>query len=385
METSHLDLSSSLLFIFVGLMLTLILIYSMLRYRLVWLPNSVLVIVIGLVVGAIVRYFFSSSPQGINGVFFIEPEGFFMVMLPPVIVDAGLTLNKRYFFQNMVPILLLSVLGTLISTFVIGLGLWGCFGGFSDMSLLQALMYGALISAVDPVATLAIFHQLDVSYTLHMLVFGESVLNDAASLVLYQTLEAFEETSATVGSIFANIGIFVLILIGSMLTGAVCGVLSALFFKKIDVNNFPSLEMSIYFVMSYIPYLIAESSGMSGIIALLFYGIVCSHYTFFCISPTSQFSTPHMFRMLAYIAETMIFLYLGVAAFVYPQDFSITFTASALVRKFSLQCSCGILPDNGFVILIGIVQFWCLVGRALNIFPLCFITNVFHAGEIFFL
>jgi len=40
-------------------------------------------------------------------------------MLPPVIVDAGLTLNKRYFFQNMVPILLLSVLGTLISTFVI--------------------------------------------------------------------------------------------------------------------------------------------------------------------------------------------------------------------------------------------------------------------------
>jgi len=209
---------------------------------------------------------------------------------------------------------------------------------------------------VDPVATLAIFHQLDVNYTLHMLVFGESVLNDAASLVLYQTLEAFEETSATVGSIFANIGIFVLILIGSMLTGAVCGVLSALFFKKIDVNNFPSLEMSIYFVMSYIPYLIAESSGMSGIIALLFYGIVCSHYTFFCISPTSQFSTPHMFRMLAYIAETMIFLYLGVAAFVYPQDFSILFTVSAL--------------------------FWCLVGRALNIFPLCFITNVFHAGEI---
>ncbi len=44
--------------------------------------------------------------------------------------------------------------------------------------------FGALISAVDPVATLAIFHALDVNPTLNMLVFGESVLNDAVSIVM---------------------------------------------------------------------------------------------------------------------------------------------------------------------------------------------------------
>ena len=44
--------------------------------------------------------------------------------------------------------------------------------------------FGSLISAVDPVATLAIFHALHVDPTLNMLVFGESVLNDAVSIVL---------------------------------------------------------------------------------------------------------------------------------------------------------------------------------------------------------
>ena len=50
----------------------------------------------------------------------------------------------------------------------------------------SSLVFGSLISAVDPVATLAIFNALDVDATLHMLVFGESVLNDAVAVVLYR-------------------------------------------------------------------------------------------------------------------------------------------------------------------------------------------------------
>ena len=53
-----------------------------------------------------------------------------------------------------------------------------------QFSLVESFAFGSLISAVDPVATLAIFAALDVEPTLYMLVFGESVLNDAVAIVL---------------------------------------------------------------------------------------------------------------------------------------------------------------------------------------------------------
>ena len=69
----------------------------------------------------------------------------------------------------------------------------GSVGISYPLTLLDALVFGALISATDPVATLAIFHALDVDQTLYMLVFGESVLNDAVAVVLFRTLMTFYE------------------------------------------------------------------------------------------------------------------------------------------------------------------------------------------------
>ena len=90
-------------------------------------------------------------------------------------------------------ILVFAVIGTLISTIVVGFGAYGLgtVGISYPLTLLDALTFGALISATDPVATLAIFHAVDVDATLYMLVFGESVLNDAVAVVLYRTLMTF--------------------------------------------------------------------------------------------------------------------------------------------------------------------------------------------------
>lgn len=79
-----------------------------------------------------------------------------------------------------------AVLGTAVSTFIVGGGLFALskLDVIYQLNFVQSFTFGALISAVDPVATLAIFHALDVSPTLNMLVFGESVLNDAVSIVM---------------------------------------------------------------------------------------------------------------------------------------------------------------------------------------------------------
>lgn len=85
-----------------------------------------------------------------------------------------------------------AVVGTLISAFSIGGIVYGLAKAgvipVDNVNPLQSLMFGALISAVDPVATLSIMGhpEINCDKLLYSLVFGESVLNDAVSIVLFE-------------------------------------------------------------------------------------------------------------------------------------------------------------------------------------------------------
>lgn len=194
-----------------------------------------------------------------------------------------------------------------------------------------SLVFGALISAVDPVATLAIFSALDVEPTLHMLVFGESVLNDAVAVVLYRTLLNFiqaEFTPQLVGLAFLQ---FFTSFFGSALLGIAFSLVSALVLKHVNFRRYSSLEIAVVIVFAYAPYLMAEAVGLSGIMAILFAGIGMSHYTFFNLSPISQITTEKVFRSLAFLAETSVFAYLGLAVPSYEHVFNISLVSVTLV------------------------------------------------------
>lgn len=128
-----------------------------------------------------------------------DPEKFFFILLPPIIFEAAYSLNIKGFLSNFWTITLYSVLGTIISTFVIGylvflLGL----SGIADIDVsspLESLLFGTLLSAIDPVATLSIMGnaELGCNSLLYSLVFGESVLNDAVSIVLFNTFWKFHK------------------------------------------------------------------------------------------------------------------------------------------------------------------------------------------------
>jgi len=178
----------------------------------------------------------------VNAVLALDPEAFFLFLLPPIIFESGYNLHKANFFANFFTITLFAIVGTIISTVVVGSGifLFGLIPAVNySIPLLECLVYGALISAVDPVATLAIFSALDVDPTLHMLVFGESVLNDAVAVVLYRTLLNFlNETfsPSLIGMAFLQ---FFYIFTGSVLIGICFALVSALVF-------FPPPSLSIY-------------------------------------------------------------------------------------------------------------------------------------------
>ena len=120
-----------------------------------------------------------------------DPEIFFNILLPPIIFNAGYSMKKRHFFRNIGAITLFAFIGTTISTFAVA-GVAYLAMELSklastapkDMVFGHCLQFGAMISATDPVTTLAIFKDLKVEPNLDALLFGESVMNDAVAIVL---------------------------------------------------------------------------------------------------------------------------------------------------------------------------------------------------------
>ena len=189
-----------------------------------------------------------------------------------------------------------------------------------QLNFIQSFAFGSLISAVDPVATLAIFQVLDVDPVLNMLVFGESILNDAVAIVM--TIAVIESgQSADIGiisQIAGGISRFFAVFFGSAVIGTLVAMISSLVLKHIDLYTNPSLEFALMLCFIYTPYALAEGVHLSGIMAILFCGLVMSHYTHYNLSPVTQITMQQTMRTLAFVCETSIFIYLGLGIFSFP-------------------------------------------------------------------
>jgi len=173
------------------------------------------------------------------------------------------------------------------------------------LNFVESFAFGSLISAVDPVATLAIFQALDVDPVLNMLVFGESILNDAVAIVLTTVvIESGAPGLEDVGAgqqILNGIMRFLGVFLGSAGIGTLVALISALVLKHIDLYTNPSLEFGFMLCCVYSPYALAEGMHLSGIMAILFCGIVMSQYAHFNLSPVTQITMQQTMRCLAFM------------------------------------------------------------------------------------
>jgi len=262
----------------------------MIKYKFHFLPESIAFVLIGFFVGLLL-WIIQKVGYELQYQEKFSPSSFFLLLLPPIIFESGYSLHKGNFFQNLGSILLFAVVGTAISTGIVGGGLFALskLDVVYRLNAIQSFTFGALISAVDPVATLAIFHALDVSPTLNMLVFGESVLNDAVSIVMTKTIIQQATSTASAGMVLLqSLGQFLLMFCVSALLGVVTALCSALFLKFVNLRQHYSLEFAMWFIFAFGPYFLAEGLRLSGIMSVLFCGIVMSHYTHFNISPVTQ-------------------------------------------------------------------------------------------------
>nr|XP_014090453.1 sodium/hydrogen exchanger 6 isoform X23 [Bactrocera oleae] len=421
--THRIDSLNLLVYTFL-LTLTVLTIWLFKHHRVSWLHETGLAVIYGLIVGAVIRYAGTSTPlvhlevdpagdpkfnQSLppdtlwmkfpgklapnttdpisnktyayvfRGIVYdvdeneidlkatFDPEIFFNIILPPIIFHAGYSLKKKYFFRNLGAILMFAILGTTLSSFLIGAIMYGCVKLMpeylsSSFTFLDTLYFGALISPTDPLTILAIFHDLHVDVNLYALVFGESVLNDAVAIVLSGAIQNYGEHYSSTGgfetnAFFRSLSDFFCIFMLSLLIGATMGCFTALLTKFTRVREFPLLESALFVLMSYSTFLIAEASELTGVVAVLFCGICQAHYTFNNLSENSRTRTKEIFELLNFLAENFIFSYIGVSMFTFPKHH---FDAVFII--------------TGFVT--------AAIGRAVNIYPLSWLLNLNRKPKI---
>ncbi|KAM4045207.1 sodium/hydrogen exchanger 3 isoform 2-T2 [Anomaloglossus baeobatrachus] len=276
-------------------------------------PESCLLIVLGLLLGGIVW-----AADHIAS-FTLTPTVFFFYLLPPIVLDAGYFMPNRLFFGNLGTILLYAVIGTVWNAATTGLSLYGVYltGVMGDLHIgvLEFLLFGSLIAAVDPVAVLAVFEEVHVNDVLFIIVFGESLLNDAVTVVLYNVFDSFVSIggeSVTGVDCVKGVVSFFVVSIGGTLVGIVFAYLLSLvtrFTKHVRI-----IEPGFVFIISYLSYLTSEMLSLSAILAITFCGIFCQKYVKANISEQSATTVRYTMKMLASGAETIVFMFLGISA-----------------------------------------------------------------------
>ncbi|XP_073826470.1 na[+]/H[+] hydrogen exchanger 2 isoform X39 [Musca autumnalis] len=277
-------------------------------------PESCLLIVVGVVIGVVL---FFCTDVAVSP---LTPNTFFFYMLPPIILDAGYFMPNRLFFDNLGTILLMAVVGTIFNIATIGGSLWACgltgiFGGPEDTPrFLDIFIFASLISAVDPVAVLAVFEEIHVNEILYIVVFGESLLNDAVTVVMYHMMEVYNHIGISeiiAQDVVNGVGSFFVVAVGGTVIGIIWGFLTGLVTRFTD--HVRVIEPIFIFVMAYLAYLNAEIFHMSGILAITFCGITMKNYVESNISQKSHTTVKYALKMLSSSSETIIFMFLGVA------------------------------------------------------------------------
>ncbi|GES90911.1 sodium/hydrogen exchanger 3 [Rhizophagus clarus] len=314
-EEEELYSSWALLIITSLIILSLFSSYYLQRKRIRALHETVISIFAGMIVGLIIRM---SPGSMIQDMVTFNYTYFFNLLLPPIILNTGYEMKKGNFFKNLGTILTFAFLGTFISALVIGILVWIISAiGIDSMSLsfLDSMIFGSVLSATDPVTVLTIFQSLKVDPKLYSIVFGESILNDVVSIVLYETLKKYRGQDFHFSNITHGIFIFFLNFGASLVIGVLIGVSCALMLKHSRLYKYPSIESCLIALMAYSSYLFTNGLHLSGIVSLLFCSITLKHYTYDNMSLRTKRTTKYMFHVLAKLSENFIFIYLGLTLF----------------------------------------------------------------------
>ncbi|HEX2934799.1 MAG TPA: Na+/H+ antiporter [Bacteroidales bacterium] len=263
-------------------------------------PYTVALVIVGLVLG-----FFHALNAPV-----LTKEILFSFFLPGLLFEASYKIDFKKIWQNRITVTSLAIPGVVMSIVLIALLLAPLINAldYSGFNWKHALVFGAIISATDPVAVLAIIKSMKAPKRLSLLLEGESLLNDGTAIVFFtMSLGLFSATQMTAGS-------QVLDFIKTVGLGAAIGIGTALaavqVFKKV---NDPMVEITVTFIVAYGSFLIAEHFHFSGVIATVSAGLISgNHAKEVGMLPPTKIAVETFWQYIAFAINSIVFLLIGL-------------------------------------------------------------------------
>ncbi|MDT8406234.1 MAG: cation:proton antiporter [Methylococcales bacterium] len=273
------------------------------------LPSTVLLVCLGLLLNPLTPQLTALLPVGDIK---LTHDLVLYVFIPGLVFQSALSLDARALLRNIAPILVMAIPGMLVSALLVATGLSASLG----LPFLLCLLFGALISATDPVAVMALFKELGVSPRLSVLVEGESLLNDATAIVLFHIVLDLILTPTTPTWSFTLLTAmfdFCQIFIGGAAVGGLIGLLLSLLLVRLSRAEDSVLQVLIVFG-AYFSFIIAEHNfHVSGIMATLFCALTLNMLALPRLGRHSARNTEQFWQVIVLIFNSLLFVMMGLA------------------------------------------------------------------------
>jgi CPA1 family monovalent cation:H+ antiporter len=287
----------------------------------------------------------------------LAPDAVLYLIVPLLVFPAAVHLDTRLLRRNLAPVLLLAGPGLLLSAAIVG----GVMGALTPLSWGAAWVFGALISATDPVAVVALFKDLKVPGRLALLVDGESLLNDAVAIVVFALLRAAVEAGALGAPALAHgAASFIVVSLGGLGAGAALALAYARVVRLAEGD--PVVEIALSLALAFTAFLVAEHLlHVSGIMAVVAAGLVAAARRRDRLDPESRAAVRHFWGYAEFAANSFVFLVLGVGG-------------GAFVHRL-LDGTAGVVVAIGYAVVA------VLLGRLVAVYGLLGLSNRLGASE----
>lgn len=267
------------------------------------IPYTVALVIAGLIVGSVHIRALKDLYRG-QAANWLAPNVILMLFLPALLFEGSARISIRRLRRNIAPILILANLGVLIATVFTGFALHWAMG----LPLMVTLLFGAIISATDPVSVLAIFRELSVDKRLALLVEGESLMNDGTAFALFQVLLA----GVLTGQLHAGAASteFFVSVFGGAGIGLALGYLMSFITMQIDD---PQIEITLTTILAYGSYVLADHFHLSGVLATVVAGITVGNVgAQLGMSTRTQIALWAFWDYFAFAINSIVFLLIGI-------------------------------------------------------------------------